>query len=152
MDFVIKIIILVSIIMILAVESYVVWRIWNLIQENAHHEPKIKAESNDNIGFEVKDLVATDIKRDNTSGDNNNDLPKRFPKNFIGEIHTKYTPNNEYYDVYMVCRCERCLQKIRNLYYLEMRQKLRREIQEIMFIFLKRRTMSKSVEKNFTKE
>ncbi len=41
-----------------------------------HHEALQEAIPGDNVGFNVKSLSVTDIKRGNVAGDENNDPPR----------------------------------------------------------------------------
>jgi len=85
-----------------------------------HHEQMTKAEPGDNIGFNVKGLAATDIRRGYVCGDTSNDPPQGaddFTANVIilnhpGEIHAGYTPVVDCHTAHIACRFDKLLQKI----------------------------------------
>jgi len=85
-----------------------------------HHEQMTKAEPGDNIGFNVKGLASTDIRRGYVCGDVSNDPPlgaEDFTANVIilnhpGEIHAGYTPVVDCHTAHIACRFDKLLQKI----------------------------------------
>jgi len=85
-----------------------------------HHEQMQKAEPGDNIGFNVKGLATTDIRRGYVCGEVNNDPPQGaddFTANVIilnhpGEIHAGYTPVVDCHTAHIACRFDKLLQKI----------------------------------------
>jgi len=85
-----------------------------------HHEQLQKAEPGDNIGFNVKGLATTDIRRGYVCGDVSNDPPQGaddFTANVIilnhpGEIHAGYTPVVDCHTAHIACRFDKLLQKI----------------------------------------
>jgi elongation factor 1-alpha len=85
-----------------------------------HHEQMSKAEPGDNIGFNVKGLATTDIRRGYVCGDSSNDPPQGaddFTANVIilnhpGEIHAGYTPVVDCHTAHIACRFDKLLQKI----------------------------------------
>jgi len=85
-----------------------------------HHEQMQKAEPGDNIGFNVKGLATTDIRRGYVCGEVSNDPPQGaedFTANVIilnhpGEIHAGYTPVVDCHTAHIACRFDKLLQKI----------------------------------------
>jgi elongation factor 1-alpha len=85
-----------------------------------HHEQMPKAEPGDNIGFNIKGIAATDLKRGYVCGDVSNDPPvgcDDFTANVIilnhpGEIHAGYSPVVDCHTAHIACRFNTLLQKI----------------------------------------
>lgn len=58
-----------------------------------HHEALPEAIPGDNVGFNVKNLSVTDIKRGNVAGDEKNDPPREV-ENFTAQVIIMNHPGN----------------------------------------------------------
>jgi len=85
-----------------------------------HHDKMEGAEPGDNIGFNVRGVAMSELKRGYVCGQLENDPPKEcesFTANIIilnhpGEIHVGYTPVVDCHTCHIACRFEQLLQII----------------------------------------
>jgi len=79
-----------------------------------HHEALAEAIPGDNVGFNVKNLSVTDIKRGNVAGDVKNDPPREVETflaqviimNHPGQIENGYCPVLDCHTAHIACKFE----------------------------------------------
>lgn len=77
-----------------------------------HHEALTEAIPGDNVGFNVKNLSITDIKRGNVAGDSKNDPPQEVESflaqviimNHPGQIENGYCPVLDCHTAHIACK------------------------------------------------
>jgi len=85
-----------------------------------HHESMPEATPGDNVGFNIKGVNTTDIRRGNVTGDSKNDPPAGVDNflaqvivlNHPGEIRNGYAPVVDCHTAHIACKFEAILSKM----------------------------------------
>lgn len=85
-----------------------------------HHESLAEALPGDNVGFNIKNVSAKEVRRGNVCGDSKNDPPKEAATfkaqviilNHPGQIHAGYTPVLDCHTAHIACRFMELHEKI----------------------------------------
>merc|ERR1712003_556787 len=77
-----------------------------------HHEQVEAANPGDNVGFNVKNISVTDIKRGYVASDSKNFVAQVIVLNHPGEIRKGYTPVLDCHTAHIACRFDELATKI----------------------------------------